>query len=262
MADNNNTSKVVGLLRHMAEVASRGIVLRRRLPRHFGRKAMYVSPECGLRYWHRDLGKVDPSLLRMVDRYVQKGDVVWDVGANVGLFGFATAQRAARVVLFEPDPWLARLLEKTAASYNNVSVVRAAVSDYCGSGTLHIAARARASNFLQGNGSTQSGGQRHVETVRVLTLNSLPPPYPNVLKVDVEGAEAAVLRAATRILAEYPTIICEVSSENTAVVTALLGDYALCDGETGRSVSAATWTTVAIPRRRAEKLQAFDRTAC
>jgi len=250
----NSDVPPVGTLRRIAEIASRGVVLRRRLPPQFGGKPLYVSPECGLRYWHHDISKVDPELLRIGDRYVREGDVVWDVGANLGLFGFAAAQRAAQVVLFEPDPWLGRLLGKSASFYDNVTVTGAAIADYCGAGTLHIAARARAANFLQGGGSTQTGGERQVQRVQVLTLDSLPPPGPDVLKIDVEGAEVSVLRGASRILAEArPTVICEVSSHNVDAATALLRDYALFDGETGKSTATATWTTVAIPRARARK---------
>ena len=250
------SSSAPGWLRRMAEIASRGVILQRRLPARFGGTPLYVSPECGLRYWRRDMRKVDPVLLQMVDRYVSAGDVVWDVGANVGLCGFAAAHRASQVLLIEPDPWLARLLERSAKSYSNVSVVRAGVADYCGTGILHIAARARASNFIQGKGSTQTGGERRTEEVRVVTLDSLAPPLPDVLKIDVEGAEPAVLRGATRILGERrPKLICEVSWQNVAEVTALLRDYSLFDGESGKPVSVATWNTVAIPRARSEKIQ-------
>jgi len=243
-----------GMLRRVAEIASRGIVLQRRLPAAFGGKPLYVSPDCGLRYWRRDLTKVDPVLLEMVDRYVCPGDVVWDVGANVGLFGFAAAHRASRVVLIEPDPWLAGLLERTAGFYGNVSIIRAGVADYCGVGTLHIAARARASNFLQGKGSTQTGGERCGEEVQVLTLDSLSPPLPDVLKIDVEGTELAVLRGAARILAEArPSVICEVSAHNVDAATALLDDYMLFDGETGEPAATAMWNTVAIPHASAQQ---------
>jgi FkbM family methyltransferase len=238
-----------GVLRRLAEVASRGVVLRRRLPARFGSRTLCVSPECGLRYWRFDLGKIDPVLLDLVERYVQPGDVVWDVGANVGLFAFAAAHRAARVLAFEPDPWLADLLQKTAQSFPNVFIIHAAVADYCGRGTLHIARRARGANFLLGHGSSQSGGTRCLTEVRVVTLDSLDEAPPNVLKVDVEGSELAVLRGATRVLAESaPTIICEVAKENAAEVTARLGGYNLFDGESGIPVNTAVWNTVAVPK--------------
>jgi len=241
-------SSTPGALRRLAEIASRGVVLRRRLPARFGSKTLYVSPECGLRYWRFDLGKIDPVLLDMVERYVHPGDVVWDVGANVGLFTFAAAHRAARVLAFEPDPWLADLLERTALCFPNVSVIRAAVADYCGQGELHVAMRARGSNFLLGNGYALSGGTRRREQVRVVTLDSLDEAAPNVIKIDVEAGELAVLRGASTLLAESrPTVLCEVAGENASVVTACLRDYNLFDGERGVPVNVAVWNTVAVP---------------
>ena len=232
----------------MAEIASRGVVVRRRLPARFGRRALYVSPECGLRYWRFDLGKVDPVLLDMAEYYVRPGDVVWDVGANVGLFTFAAAHRAARVLAFEPDPWLADMLERTAASCPNVSVMRAAVADYCGRGELHIAKRSRGSNFLMGDGYDPSGGTRRLEQVQVVTLDSLDEALPNVIKIDVEAGELAVLRGAARLLAHCrPTVICEVAQENASAVTACLRGYNLFDGERGIQVDTAAWNTVAVP---------------
>jgi len=237
-----------GALRRWLEVASRGVVLRRRLPARFGGKPVYVSPECALRYWRFDLGKIDPVLLHLAERHVHAGDVVWDVGANVGLFTFAAAHRAARVLAFEPDPWLADLLEKSAAGFPNVSVIRAAVADYCGDGELHIARRARGSNFLLGQGSSQSGGTRCLAKVKVLTLDSLDQAPPNLLKIDVETGEPAVLRGAARLLAESrPTVICEVAKENVAAVTACFRGYNLFDAERGHAVNTAVWNTVAIP---------------
>jgi hypothetical protein len=73
---------------------SRGLVLRRHLPAEFNRLPIYVSPEAGLRYWRRRLEKVDPPLLRMVRELVKPGSVVWDVGANVGLFSLSAAALA------------------------------------------------------------------------------------------------------------------------------------------------------------------------
>jgi len=242
--------------RRMAEIASRGVVLRRELPAHLGGKPLYVSPECSLRYWGRELAAVDPILWRMADHYVRPGDVVWDVGANLGLFGFAAAHRASRVLLLEPDPWLANLLRKSAAHYSNVSVIETAVADYCGTGTLHIATRGRASNFLFGNGNSQAGGKRRAEQVRVASLDSLPGPLPNIVKIDVEGSELAVLRGATQILAKArPIVICEVSGQCKSV-TKLLAGYTLFSGEGGTPIATASWNTVAIPQERIQQVTA------
>src|SRR6266850_1933144 len=94
-------------LRRLAERLSRGVVLRRHLPSDFQRLPLYVTPEAGLRHW-ADLSSVDRHLLRMVRELVRPG-VVWDVGANVGLFAFSAAAIAGPsglVLAIEPDVWL------------------------------------------------------------------------------------------------------------------------------------------------------------
>ena len=99
--------------RHTAERFSRGIVLRRRLPRDFSRLPIVVSPEASLRYW-LPMSKADPMLYRMAKELVRTGDIVWDVGANVGLFSFSAAARGALVVLaIEPDAWLCGLIRRS-----------------------------------------------------------------------------------------------------------------------------------------------------
>src|SRR5437879_10144084 len=93
--------------------------------------------------------------------------MIWDIGANVGLFAFAAAGRAGargKVVAVEPDLWLVTLLRRSAAvkisSRAPVTVIPVAVADTLGLGHFHIAARARSADYLDGGGSNPSGGSR------------------------------------------------------------------------------------------------------
>ena len=76
------------------------------------------------------------DLFDFAREFVHAGSVVWDVGANVGLFSIAAAQRAGvrgKVVAIESDIWLAALLRKSAAVQPpmsaRVQVIPAAVFD-------------------------------------------------------------------------------------------------------------------------------------
>jgi hypothetical protein len=146
-------------VRALAERLSRGRVLKRQLPARFGGAPIFVSPDAALRFWRKDLAKCDPPLFDAADELVRPGDVVWDVGANVGLFTFAAAARAGatgRVLAVEADQWLVSLLRRSAscqpASSAAVSVLSAAVSDRVGVAEFCIAKRGRCSNYLRGLG--------------------------------------------------------------------------------------------------------------
>jgi FkbM family methyltransferase len=157
----------------------------------------------------------------------------------------------------EPDPWLASLLRRSAGhNRNSVDVLSVAVSDRNGLMSLNIAQRGRATNFLSGfQPSTQTGGVRSVVQVVTVTLDWLLEQTgpPAVVKIDVEGAEAAVLGGAVKVLgAAKPRLVCEVSEANRAVATRILRDhgYTLYDAsrpfQTGE-VSECAWNTIALP---------------
>ena len=86
------------MLRGMIEGLTRDWVIRRRLSAEFSRAPIHVTPSAGLRYLFRSMNLVDPSLLELVTEFVTPGSVVWDVGANVGLFSFASASLGANVL--------------------------------------------------------------------------------------------------------------------------------------------------------------------
>lgn len=173
---------------------------------------MFVSPEAMLGYWRRDLGKVDPYLLSMVRTLVRPGMTVWDIGANVGLFSFAAATIASRVVAVEADTWLANLLHRSS-NMNGlpVTTLPAAVSSTPGIAELHVSSEGRASNSMNGEGPSQ--------TVVVVTLDWMLErlPAPQVVKIDVEGMEYEALKGAAKLLQLKPTILCEVTDNHDAV---------------------------------------------
>ena len=197
------------MIRSVVAHLSKDLVFKRHLPQEFGRSPILVSPAAALRYWHRDLTRVDPFLFSMVRELVCPGCVVWDIGANVGLFSFAAAKLARSVIAIEPDMWLVNLLHRSIELNRlPVTVVPAAVSDCCGTTQLRVASRSRASNSLHGSGEAQS--------VVSITLDSLLEHYPapDVLKIDVEGGECEVLRGATAVLEHSPVIWCEVTRKH------------------------------------------------
>ena len=207
------------MIRALFQYFSRGRVLTRYLPREFGEHPFFVTPESALGYWHHDISKVDSFLLSMVRELVRPGMVVWDVGANVGLFSFFAAGFGAEVIAIEADTWLAQLMQRSAwLNRLPVTVVPAAASNSVGVERLRISQSGRASNSIAGVGREQA-----VIGVPLDLLLNKGFSSPQVLKIDVEGAELAVPEGARRVLEQRPVIFCEVT-ENHREVGTLLGN--------------------------------------
>jgi len=245
--------------RTLVERLSRGKTFWRRLPAEFGHAPLLVSPDAALQLLKPGNQAFDQMLLRFCNEYVTKSSVVWDVGANVGIFALAAAQRGAGVLAIEPDIFLYSLLCRTRLHQDNSQLsfepLCAAIAAKPGTARLAIAKRGRASNFLENfDGRSQSGGVRSTQLVPVLTLDLLLQrgQGPSLIKIDVEGAEEAVLEGAAEILAKVrPTILIEVdkdSRENVVTKFQKL-NYQLSDYETGCDIENSNETSTNILAR-------------
>lgn len=143
---------------------------------------------------------------------VARGAVVYDVGANVGIYSLLASLRVGttgKVYAFEPMDRNLRYLRRHVAlnDLQNCFVLEEAVCNR--EGTLMFSAMAWSSSM----GRLSPDGEI---VVRSTTLDrciygerGLPPP--NVIKIDVEGAELEVLEGAARALTEFhPTMFLEI----------------------------------------------------
>jgi len=193
---------------------------------------------------------------------VKPNNVVWDVGGNVGLFAVSAAGLAGSggaIYTIEADKDAFELLARTAnaqpSGHAPIKCLNVAVSNQCGVVQFNIAKRSRSANFMEGLGTTQAGGVAEMRLVPSLTLDALLSRFtsPDVLKIDVEGAELLVLQGAKHIISnDRPLIFCEVGSETSKGVADFLRQfkYRILDGVSMQEIGAdlsAPWDTVAIP---------------
>lgn len=141
------------------------------------------------------LGRLEADALADFAAHLDADAIVWDVGANVGLYTLAAARRARRVVAFEPAPENVAALTRHVSinRLGNVEIVAAAVSNV--DGTARLAAGASPSEFRLADQG---------ESVRCVTLDAWRrasgAPAPDVIKIDVEGAESTVLDGAAETI--------------------------------------------------------------
>ena len=138
-------------------------------------------------------------------------------GANIGLHTIAAglANRAIHLLAFEPEPTAANALRKNAYLNNlDVQVVEAGLSDVAGELDFF-----ESDTYNKGN-HTFVSKREHVTrsgVVRVTTMDAACSGVsgPVLLKIDVEGWEALVLRGGLRFLADLDAVavICEWSPD-------------------------------------------------
>jgi FkbM family methyltransferase len=255
----------VAYFRTVVERLSRGKSFWRRLPKPFSTERVLVTPDAALSCLRLGDNWCDAELLNVASRFIKTGNVVWDIGANLGVFGVAAAARSGKsgqVLCVEPDIVLVKLIRATAARLSpacaKMEVLAAAVAKEPGIAAFDIAERGRASNTLaEFGGRSQTGGIRERQLVPVVSLDSLlqATPAPAFVKIDVEGAESAIFSGATRLLSESrPLIYIEVGPDQCAIVTQHLKEasYDLFDPSKPLAEQSPSeqchWNTLAIPK--------------
>lgn len=148
------------------------------------------------------LGSYEAPKAEAFAELVGPGDVVCDVGAHMGYFTAIAAVRAGpagRVYAFEPRPLNYGLLRRhvRANRLENVEALHAAVGAAPGHGRFE-------SRTGTGTGRLAPTGDLAVTVVALDDLHAAGRiRTPDVLKVDVEGAEAEVLAGAMGILEQH-----------------------------------------------------------
>lgn len=194
-------------------------------------------------------------LRRLYAQFVDRGDLVFDVGGHVGNRAQAFASLGCRVVVVEPQPDFARLLRRTFAKQRAIEVIEAAVSDHLGHATLAISDRTPTVSTLVASwreARAQDAGFAGVQwnrsvDVQTTTLDRLIERYgvPAFVKIDVEGAEPLVLAGLSHLLRGFSFEYLANDLDRTRQCIErirLLGPYRFnwSVGETGRLFSN-TW---------------------
>ncbi len=171
-------------------------------------------------------GRFDAEIYRVLAGVLpDRGAVIWDAGAHIGFhtLGFATAVGpSGRVVGFEPNPSnrarLQQNLERNPDLASRIDILPCALSDRDGESAFifsrEIDSGASSMSFLAGTTPHVDSGRSSQWETTVVALRTLDgiirdgnAPRPDVIKIDVEGAELLVLRGAAETLRTAPTTV-------------------------------------------------------
>lgn len=215
------------------------IVFRKKLPRDFGSQKILVTSRSDLRLLAPGLQWSGGDLFTVVRNYVKSGQVVWDIGSNLGILSFSAAQKAGptgSVYSLEADPRYADLQGRSArkllSSSAPVSVLSAAIADTIGLLELVIPKNGHTQNHLSVVDWNEADDFECSKQVVTITLDFLLNywRHPDFVKIDVEGAEVLAIQGGQILFAEVrPIAYIECSRANRGILTQFFieKDYSL-----------------------------------
>jgi FkbM family methyltransferase len=155
----------------------------------------------------------EPDLSRFFLNSVTTDTVFVDVGANFGYFTCLLASRIGRngkgkVISIEPNPAMQELLKKNARinwSMSPIEICDCAVSERAGVVNFRVPT-GRAANASMGTSTPARPGETQFMVPAKSLDDLLGGAVVNLIKIDVEGFETAVLRGATNTLRNSPNV--------------------------------------------------------
>lgn len=150
----------------------------------------------------KDTGDIPPSTVAPSKTLFKPGDLVFDVGANIGAKTAEFIANGARVVCFEPQPDCVKKLQQRFANNPNVVVEGAGLATQSGILELSICSAANtistfSPEWKKGRFADYQWDRNVIVPVTTLDAAIARHGQPSYVKVDVEGFELEVLRGLT-----------------------------------------------------------------
>jgi len=181
---------------------------------------VFASPNVLTQYRSMSFSNKEPDTLAWLEA-IPRDAVLWDVGANVGLYSIYAAKMNVRVFAFEPSVFNLELLARNIflnCLQERVTIVPVALSDTLGPSLFKMSSTAWGGalstfgqDFDQHGGKLnsvfeyQTMGMTVDEAVQLLNI-----PAPRFIKIDVDGIEHFILRGGAETLKGVESVMVEI----------------------------------------------------
>jgi FkbM family methyltransferase len=175
-------------------------------------------------------GNLESSVQEAMVRHLGRGGVFYDIGANLGFFSLLAAHLVGldegHVFAFEAAPDNAEAIRVNARlnAISNVTVMAVAVAGAAGRGRLQVVDDQSWSKLEEYGEHPYTERVIEVELVAIddVVGGADALPAPTLVKIDVEGAELAVLDGMRETIERHrPAIICELHGTHRGFVAAM-----------------------------------------
>lgn len=189
---------------------------------HHGVNLSFVVPN-GLNHFRVDsFSTKEPETLEWID-LIPAGSVVWDIGANVGLYTcYAAKARSCRVYAFEPSVFNLELLARNIFINDLVkfvTILPLPLSEAIAASSLNMSS-------TEWGGALSTFGQSYTEDGNALqkvfefptlgismvdAIELLKIPQPDFIKMDVDGIEHLILKGGGKVLSNVKGVLIEIN---------------------------------------------------
>jgi len=186
---------------------------------------IFTSPNSLNRWRLETFSTKEPETLLWIDK-LETGSVLWDIGANVGLYSvYAAKVKKCRVYSFEPSVFNLELLSRNAfinGLSDMINIVPLPLTDSIGINKLNMTSTAWG-GAISTFGSLAIGhdgkpmrksfefstlGVSMDSAVEVMNL-----PMPDYIKMDVDGIEHIILKGGSNVLKRVKGVIIEINDD-------------------------------------------------
>lgn len=150
---------------------------------------------------------------------LEPGEVLWDVGANIGVYTIYAAARGLKVVAFEPEAGSFFILQKNLdlnGFHDHVHAMNVAISDVDWVMPFELAHPIVGAAQHKLRTAPGDNPYRQVLTLTGKHLTGLGLPYPDHIKVDVDGAEIQAAKGLADILNTVKSAVIECRDNGDA----------------------------------------------
>jgi FkbM family methyltransferase len=194
---------------------------------HKGTKFVFSVPNALNRYRIDTFSTKEPETLEWIDRFPE-GSVVWDIGANIGLYScYAAKMRGCRVFAFEPSVFNLELLARNIflnqltdlitiiplplSSQLAVSKLSMTTTQWGGALSTFGETFGHDGNPIAKVFDFPTIGLSMADAVTLLRI-----PQPDYIKMDVDGIEHLILKGGLKVLRVVKEASIEINDQFTA----------------------------------------------
>lgn len=159
---------------------------------------------------------------------IMPNDIVFDCGANMGIFTAAAAAKSKQVYSFEPMSLIRKNLTEVQKLYNNITIIPKGLWNNCNNQIIQQRDNPGASGIF----NNEFNKVLYKERCSMITLDNFIDKtniIPTFIKVDIEGAEIQMLEGAQTCLNEFhPKISIALhynDEQNLNYIKSLLNNY-------------------------------------